>query len=128
MPTDALAHLRDSMTELEDFGFEHAKAAQQELGDQVRRMLAGKGFASVAASGFQSPSVIVSYTDDTEIQSGSKLIGLGLQTAAGVPLRCDEPPEFKTFRIGLFGLDKLRNVDRTVTSLDVAFSQLTAEV
>ena len=128
MPTDALARLRDSMNELEGFGFEQAKAAQQELGDKVRRMLADKGFASVAASGFQSPSVVVSYTDDKEIQSGGKLIALGLQTAAGVPLRCDEPAEFKTFRIGLFGLDKLRNVDRTVRSLDVAFSQLTAEV
>jgi aspartate aminotransferase-like enzyme len=128
MPTDSLARLRDMMKELEAFGFDRAKSAQQQLGDKVRRMLAGRGVASVAAPGFQAPSVIVGYTDDGEIQSGAKLLGLGLQTAAGVPLQCDEPPEFRTFRIGLFGLDKLRNVDRTVAHLDTAFSQLTAEV
>ena len=127
MPTDSLARLRDAMKELESFGFEKAKAAQQALGDKVRRLLAAKGMRSVAAAGYQAPSVVVSYTDDEGIQSGSKLIGLGLQTAAGVPLQCDEPPDFRTFRIGLFGLDKLRNVERTVSSLDVAFSQLTVE-
>ena len=127
MPTDSLARLRDAMKELESFGFEKAKAAQQALGDKVLRLLAAKGMRSVAAAGYQAPSVVVSYTDDEGIQSGSKLIGLGLQTAAGVPLQCDEPPDFRTFRIGLFGLDKLRNVERTVSSLDVAFSQLTVE-
>ncbi len=128
LPTDSLARLRDTMQELERFGFDKAKAAQQQLGDKVRRMLAGKGVASVAAPGFEAPSVIVGYTDDRDVQSGTKLLSLGLQTAAGVPLQCDEPPEFRTFRIGLFGLDKLRNVDRTVDHLDTAFSQLTAEV
>ena len=128
MPTDSLARLRDSMRELDGFGFEAAKAAQQELGARVRRMLVAKGMPSVAAQGFQAPSVVVSYTDDEDIQSGRKLIGLGLQTAAGVPLQCDEPADFLTFRIGLFGLDKLRNVERTVRNLDTAFSQLTAEV
>jgi aspartate aminotransferase-like enzyme len=91
-------------------------------------MLVAKGMPSVAAQGFQAPSVVVSYTDDKDIQSGRKLIGLGLQTAAGVPLQCDEPADFLTFRIGLFGLDKLRNVERTVRNLDTAFSQLTADV
>ena len=128
MPTDSLARLRDSMRELDGFGFEAAKAAQQELGARVRKMLVAKGMPSVAAQGFQAPSVVVSYTDDRDIQSGRKLIGLGLQTAAGVPLQCDEPADFLTFRIGLFGLDKLRNVERTVRNLDTAFSQLTAEV
>jgi len=128
MPTDSLARLRDSMRELDGFGFEAAKAAQQELGARVRKMLVAKGMPSVAAQGFQAPSVVVSYTDDKDIQSGRKLIGLGLQTAAGVPLQCDEPADFLTFRIGLFGLDKLRNVERTVRNLDTAFSQLTAEV
>jgi aspartate aminotransferase-like enzyme len=128
MPTDALASLRDAMKELEGFGFDKAKAAQQDLGDRVRRLLVAKGMPSVAAPGFQAPSVVVSYTDDAQIQSGVKLAGLGLQTAAGVPLQCDEPADFRSFRIGLFGLDKLRNVERTVRSLDVAFSQLTAEV
>jgi aspartate aminotransferase-like enzyme len=128
MPTDSLARLREAMRELEAFGFDKAKAAQQELGEKVRRMLVAKGMPSVAAPGFQAPSVVVSYTDDKDIQSGRKLIGLGLQTAAGVPLQCDEPADFLTFRIGLFGLDKLRNVDRTVRNLDTAFSQLTADV
>ena len=128
MPTDALARLREGMRELDAFGFAKAKAAQQDLGAKVRRMLAGKGYPSVAAAGFDSPSVVVSYTDDPDVQSGRKLAGLGLQIAAGVPLQCDEPADFRTFRIGLFGLDKLRSVDRSVASLDTAFSQLTAEV
>ena len=124
MPTDSLARLRDAMRELEGFGFETAKAAQQDLGARVRKMLVAKGMPSVAAPGFQAPSVVVSYTDDKDIQSGRKLVNLGLQTAAGVPLQCDEPADFLTFRIGLFGLDKLRNVERTVRNLDTAFSQL----
>lgn len=128
MPTDSLARLRERMRELDGFGFAKAKAAQQDLGAKVRRMLADKGYPSVAAAGFEAPSVIVSHTDDPDIQSGRKLGGLGLQIAAGVPLQCDEPADFRTFRIGLFGLDKLRNVDRTVASLDAAFSQVTAEV
>jgi aspartate aminotransferase-like enzyme len=128
MPTDALARLRDNMRELEAFGFAKAKAAQQDLGAKVRRMLASKGYPSVAAAGVEAPSVVVCYTDDPDVQSGRKLAGLGLQIAAGVPLQCDEPADFRTFRIGLFGLDKLRTVDRTVASLDTAFRHLTAEV
>ena len=128
MPTDALARLRDSMRELDAFGFARAKTAQQDLGAKVRRMLASKGYPSVAAAGFEAPSVVVCYTDDPDVQSGRKLVGLGLQIAAGVPLQCDEPADFRTFRIGLFGLDKLRTVDRAVASLDTAFSHLTAEV
>ena len=127
MPTDSLARLREAMRELDGFGFDAARAAQQDLGARVRKMLVAKGMASVAAPGFQAPSVVVSYTDDADIQSGRKLIGLGLQTAAGVPLQCDEPADFMTFRIGLFGLDKLRNVERTVRNLDTAFSQLMAD-
>jgi len=115
------------MKELEAFGFEQAKAAQQRLGDDVRRVLAARGFASVAAQGFQAPTVVVSYTDDKDVQSGAKFAGAGLQTAAGVPLQCDEPADFRSFRIGLFGLDKLRNVERTVRSLDRALAQLTAD-
>jgi alanine-glyoxylate transaminase / serine-glyoxylate transaminase / serine-pyruvate transaminase len=127
MPTDSLARLREAMKDLEAFGFEQAKAAQQRLGDDVRRVLAARGFASVAAQGFQAPTVVVSYTDDKEVQSGTKFAALGLQTAAGVPLQCDEPADFRSFRIGLFGLDKLRNVERTVRSLDRALAQLTAD-
>ncbi len=128
LPTDSLARLAESMKELNGLGFDKAKALQQELGDKVRRMFARQGFASVAAPGFQAPTVVVSYTDDKDIQSGRKLIGLGLQTAAGVPLQCDEPADFRTFRVGLFGIDKLRNIDRTVERLELAFKELTAEV
>ena len=128
MPTDALARLASTMKELDAFGFDRAKTAQQELGDKVRKMFAQQGVASVAAPGFMAPTVVVSYTDDKDIQSGSKLARLGLQIAAGVPLQCDEPADFRTFRVGLFGIDKLRNVDRTVAHLETAFSQLTAEV
>jgi aspartate aminotransferase-like enzyme len=128
MPTDSIARLGASMRELEGFGFERAKRAQQELGDKVRRLLVERGMPSVAAPGFEAPTVVVSYTDDAGIQSGTRFAEAGLQTAAGVPLACDEPADFRSFRIGLFGLDKLANVDRTVTSLDEALAQLTADV
>jgi aspartate aminotransferase-like enzyme len=122
MPTDALAHIRDVMRETEAHGFEHVRAEQQELGRRVRALLAGRGFRSVAAPGFEAPGVIVSYTDDPEIQSGRKFAAQGLQTAAGVPLQCDEPADFRTFRIGLFGLDKLQNIERTVRKLEIALN------
>ncbi|MDI9332970.1 MAG: aminotransferase class V-fold PLP-dependent enzyme [Cytophagales bacterium] len=124
MPTDALTRLRDTMLETELLGFEHVKHLQQEQGDKVRALLEGRGFKSVAAKGFQAPGVVVSYTEDAGIQSAKKFIDLGLQTAAGVPLQCDEGADFKTFRIGLFGLDKLRNVDRTVQHLAHALNQM----
>ncbi|HSC24269.1 MAG TPA: aminotransferase class V-fold PLP-dependent enzyme [Casimicrobiaceae bacterium] len=128
MPTDSLARLSDAMTELEDFGFERAKGAQVDLGERVRRLLVERGMPSVAAKGFEAPTVVVSYTDDPGIQSGSRFAEAGLQTAAGVPLQCDEPSGFSTFRIGLFGLDKLRNVGRTVATLDAALQEITADV
>jgi alanine-glyoxylate transaminase / serine-glyoxylate transaminase / serine-pyruvate transaminase len=124
LPTDGLTRLRDAMRETEAFGFERARLAQQELGDKVRALLAGKGFRSVAAEGFQAPGVVVSYTDDPEIQSGRKFLGQGLQIAAGVPLQCDEGADFQSFRIGLFGLDKLGHVERTVAHLDRALAQI----
>ncbi|WP_300321782.1 alanine--glyoxylate aminotransferase family protein [Accumulibacter sp.] len=117
MPTDALAALRDVMVETENYGFDRVRREQQELGRRVRQLLAGKGYRSVAAEGFQAPGVVVSYTDDPEIQSARKFVQIGVQTAAGVPLQCDEPADFHSFRIGLFGLDKLHNPDRTVRSL-----------
>jgi aspartate aminotransferase-like enzyme len=124
MPTDALIRLRDAMQETEARGFDTVRAQQQELGAKVRALLARNGYKSVAAEGFGAPGVVVSYTDDPEIQSGKKFLGLGLQTAAGVPLQCDEPADFRTFRIGLFGLDKLRNIDRTVATLDAALTKI----
>jgi aspartate aminotransferase-like enzyme len=124
LPTDALATLRDVMKETEAYGFDKVKAEQQQLGDKVRALLAGRGFRSVAARGFEAPGVVVSYTDDPDIQSGKKFAEVGLQTAAGVPLQCDEPADFRTFRIGLFGLEKLHNVDRTVDSLRKALDRI----
>jgi aspartate aminotransferase-like enzyme len=124
LPTDALASLRDVMKETERYGFDKVRAEQQELGDKVRALLAARGFRSVAAKGFEAPGVVVSYTDDPAIQSGSAFRDAGLQTAAGVPLQCDEPSDFQTFRIGLFGLDKLHNVDPTVRYLDEALGRI----
>lgn len=124
MPTDALKRLRDAMKETEASGFDEVRSAQQELGDRVRALLAARDIKSVAAEGFQAPGVVVSYTDDDDIHSGDKFAGVGLQIAAGVPLRCGEPASFKTFRLGLFGLDKLRDVDRTVDTLDQALSRI----
>jgi aspartate aminotransferase-like enzyme len=126
LPTDSLAKLRDTMKETEQFGFEKARAAQVELGTKVRALLARHGFASVAAEGFQSPSVVVSYTDDKDVQNGRKFLELGVQAAAGVPLQCDEPADFQSFRIGLFGLDKLGNVNRTVSNLEQALVKIAA--
>ncbi|NPT34935.1 aminotransferase class V-fold PLP-dependent enzyme [Paraburkholderia xenovorans] len=114
MPTDGLATLRDVMRETEAYGFDKVRAEQVELGRRVRSVLADKGFRSVAAEGFEAPGVVVSYTDDDGIRSGKKFADAGLQIAAGVPLQCDEPEDFKTFRIGLFGLDKLHDVEGAV--------------
>ena len=124
MPTDALAALRDVMLETEAYGFDKVCREQHELGRQVRELLVRKGFASVAAEGFQAPGVVVSYTTDPEIQSGRKFLKVGIQTAAGVPLQCDESANFSSFRIGLFGLDKLHNPERTVKSLEEALNKL----
>lgn len=126
MPTDALANLRDVMLETEAYGFAKVCDEQKELGRRVRELLLSKGFPSVAAEGFEAPGVVVSYTTDTEIQSGKKFINSGLQSAAGVPLQCDEPADFRTFRIGLFGLDKLHNPERSVASLAAALNSVLA--
>ena len=117
MPTDALRSFRDTMLETRDYGFDKVKQEQLELGRAVRALMQEKGFASVAADGFGAPGVVVCYTADDSIQNGKAFIAQGLQTAAGVPLMCDEPAGFKTFRIGLFGLDKLHNIERTVGNL-----------
>ncbi len=124
MPTDGIRTFRDAMRETEAIGFAEIKQAQQELGDRVRALLASHGFESVAAEGFQAPGVVVCYTDDSDIQNGKKFLSQGLQIAAGVPLQCDEPESFSTFRIGLFGLDKLQNIDRTVDNLKTSLESL----
>ena len=124
LPTDALTRTRDVMLETRAYGFERLREEQIELGRRVRTLLASKGLRSVAAEGFQAPGVVVSYTDEDGLHSAKAFLGEGLQTASGVPLQCDEPADFKTFRIGLFGLDKLHQPDRTVASLDRALTRI----
>lgn len=124
MPTDALLKFRDTMMETKAYGFDKVKQEQLELGQKARALLTSKGFKSVAAEGFQAPGVVVSYTDDSDIHNGKKFMAEGVQIAAGVPLQCDEPEGFQTFRIGLFGLDKLHNVDRTVSHLNDALEKI----
>ncbi len=124
MPTDALVGLRDAMNEMREFGFDNGRNAQLQLGRQVRELLHGKGFKSVAAPGFEAPGVVVSYTGDANLQNGGKFAANGLQIAAGVPLMCGEPDDFRTFRLGLFGLDKLGNIERTVDNLGLALDKI----
>ncbi len=126
MPTDALVRLREVMLETRAYGFDKVRTEQVALGAQVRALLESRGFPSVAAEGYKAPGVVVSYTTDPGIQNGKKFMEVGLQTAAGVPLQCDEGPEFKTFRIGLFGLEKWHNVERTVGHLSTALNQIAA--
>ena len=123
MPTDALVRTREAMLETQACGFETLRNAQIALGNGVRAMLVGKGFASVAAVGFQAPSVVVSYTTDPELSNAKKMLAQGLQIAAGVPLQCDEGEDFRSFRVGLFGLDKLQNVERSVRTLEQALDR-----
>ena len=124
MPTDALKSFHDTMKETQAYGFDKVRQEQLELGQEVRRMLSSRGFKSVAAEGFQAPGVVVCYTDDAAIQNGSKFAAQGMQIAAGVPLMCDEPEDYRTFRIGLFGLDKLHNIQRTVDHLSNALDRV----
>ena len=124
MPTDGLRAFRDCMLENRAYGFAKLKEQQLELGRRVRKLMEGRGFPSVAGEGFQAPGVVVSYTSDGDLQTGKKFMAQGLQVAAGVPLQCDERSDFKTFRIGLFGLDKLQNIDRTVASLEAALDKI----
>ncbi|MBH16319.1 MAG: aminotransferase [Gemmatimonadetes bacterium] len=124
MPTDSLRQFHRVMEETERFGFLEAQKNQEELGRQVRSLLSRAHVKSVAGPGFEAPSVVVSYTDDPGVQNGAKFSALGIQVAAGVPLMCNEPQDFQSFRIGLFGLDKLANVDRTVRRLENVLGQV----
>ena len=124
MPTDALKKFRDTMKETEGYGFDKVRDEQLELGRKVRELFESRGFRSVAAPGFQAPGVVVSFTDDPDIQNGRKFLEQGLQIAAGVPLMCDEGDDYRSFRIGLFGLDKLHHVDRTVDCLAQALNHI----
>ena len=124
MPTDGLRTLRDVMRETLGVGRERVRQGLLELGQRVRAALERHGYRSLAAPGFQDPGVVVSYTEDDDIRTGRRFADLGMQVAAGVPLMCDEPEGFKTFRIGLFGLDKIADIDRTVDTLERALDAL----
>jgi aspartate aminotransferase-like enzyme len=124
MPTDSLTRFSEIMQETKHYGFEKVCNEQLELGKQVRALLSRKGFRSVAAEGFEAPGVVVSYTQDSEFQNGKKFADVGLQIAAGVPLQCDESADFKTFRIGLFGLEKLHNAKITLEKLEQALDKI----
>ena len=124
MPTDSLCVFRDMMLDAKAYGFAKLKEQQQALGDKVRTLMESKGFSSVAAEGFKAPGVVVSYTTDPELQNTKKFLAQGLQVAAGIPLQCDERADFRTFRVGLFGIDKLQNIDRTVANLSAALDKI----
>jgi aspartate aminotransferase-like enzyme len=124
LPTDALKTFRDNMLETCSYGLEAMRERQWELGRKVRELLESHGFRSVADEGYQAPGVVVYYTDDPGVQNGSKFVAQGLQIAAGVPLMCDEPDDFRSFRLGLFGLDKLSDVDRAVRPLAEALDRI----
>jgi aspartate aminotransferase-like enzyme len=124
LPTDALVCLRDTMNETEAYGYTRVREEQVALGQGVRDLVEHHGFPSVAAKGFQAPGVVVSYTTDPDIQSSKKFLAVGLQTASGVPLQCDEPADFRTFRIGLFGLDKWHDVPTTLQHLETALAEV----
>jgi aspartate aminotransferase-like enzyme len=124
MPTDALKGFRDAMAETREYGFDKLRDAQWEQGTRVRAALAARGIKSVAAEGFEAPGVVVSYTQNPDVQNGKAFAALGMQIAAGVPLQCDEGPDYKSFRLGLFGLDKLYDVDASVARLESALDQV----
>lgn len=124
MPTDTLAILRDAMEETESTGLGTLKARQWDLGNQVRALFNEAGFRSVAAEGFEAPGVVVLHTDNIDIHNTRLFRDQGIQTAAGVPMMCDEPENFRSFRVGLFGLEKLNNIDRTVDNLRQALAAI----
>ena len=123
MPTDGLRRLHELMAETERFGFDRLRERQIELGRRVRALLEARGFPSVAGPGFEAPCVVVSYTKDAQIVAA--FAKAGVQVAAGVPLACGEPADYRAFRIGLFGLDKLYDVDAAVARLEKALEQAT---
>jgi aspartate aminotransferase-like enzyme len=124
LPTDALRAFRDAMQETRACGLEKLRDAQWQLGNRVRAMLAERGIRPVAAEGFGAPGVVVAFTDDPEVQNGRRFADLGIQIAAGVPLQCDEGPDYRSFRLGLFGLDKLNDVEASAARLEAAFDEV----
>lgn len=127
MPTDSLRQFRDAVNEAKAVGFDKLCEAQWTLGKRIREVLEAKGIESVAAEGFQAPGVVVSYTDRDDMHKGSAFAAAGVQIAAGVPLKVGEPDSFKTFRLGLFGLDKLTDIDGTVTRFESALDEVLSQ-
>ena len=127
MPTDALEVLRDVMVESEKIGFAELKQRQQTLGTRIRAVMKERGVQSVAADEFAAPGVVVCFTDDDNISNTKKFIAEGVQIAGGVPLKVDEPASYKSFRIGLFGLDKLEDIDRSVALFSEALDKVLAK-
>lgn len=127
MPTDSLRQFRDAVNEAKAVGFDKLCEAQWSLGKRIREVLEAKGIESVAAEGFQAPGVVVSYTDRDDMHKGSAFAAAGVQIAAGVPLKVGEPDSFKTFRLGLFGLDKLTDIDGTVTRFEAALDEVLSQ-
>ncbi|MGM8889254.1 aminotransferase class V-fold PLP-dependent enzyme [Psychrobacter sp. 1Y1] len=124
MPTDSLRQFRDAVNEAKAIGFDKLCDAQWALGKRIREVLEAKGVESVAAEGFKAPGVVVSYTDRDDMHKGSAFAEIGVQIAAGVPLKVGEPDNFKTFRLGLFGLDKLTDIDGTVERFETALDKV----
>ena len=124
LPTDGIRAMDEAMLEAEGIGMDKLRDQQIALGQKVRELLEYHGFKSVAAEGFKAPGVVVSYTDDPDIQNGKKFAAAGLQVAAGVPLMCDEPDDYMSFRLGLFGLDKLGDVEGAVARLSEAVRRI----
>jgi len=127
MPTDGLVTFHETYRLLADVGFDALKARQIDLGQRMRALLGQAGFKSLAGPGFESPTVVVSHTDRDDFKNTQAFLKVGVQVAAGVPLECDESPDFKTFRVGLFGIDKLMDIDRTVTQFATALERIAAD-
>lgn len=128
MPTDGLIVFRDVMQQVQAHGFDTVKAAQQELGQRIRQLMDDAGFVSVAAKGFQAPGVAVYFTDEPTLHNGSAFAAEGMQIAAGVPLQIGEPEGYQSFRIGLFGIDKLNDVDAAVSRFETVLNKVMAKV
>lgn len=128
MPTDALRGFRDTMIESKEYGFERLKSAQWEQGERVRSLLAERGHTSVASDGFGAPGVVVCFTSAPELKSGKAFASEGVQIAAGVPLMVGEGDDYGSFRIGLFGLDKLMDVDASLGRLEGVLDRVGAQV
>ena len=123
-PTDGLKNFRTNILEIKKIGYQKTTDLQIQLGQKMRKLTEDFGYVSVAAKGYKAPTVIVNYTSEEDMKSGKKFADLGVQIAAGMPLEIGEPSDFMSFRIGLFGIDKLLNIDRTVENFKAALEKI----